>query len=259
MTEKPTYSLVPSSDPASETLKNLPAIPPDLRVEDEWFDPKRDLIVPRLSLLQAMSAECQTDGSTGEPMVPGARPGLYYNSMSRQVYKPPIAVVVVRTTKHAIFFGDEKQNLSPCQSHDLIRGTTYGECKACPYNWERWTDGMPPRCAETISFLVIPPESTGALLLSCMKTALKPARQFVNQRRSVLSTFLKNWWDRPSLLGVQSMKNDKGTFYVPTFNFDTKAVTDETTRRIAYEAYNWSEGKRLATEPEGNGGHNPPF
>lgn len=249
------FSLVPAGDPAGEALSQLPAVPADFKAVDEWFDPARDLIVPRLSLLQAMSAEVQTESG-----VSTARPGFFYNSMTQEVYTPPLAVVVVRTAKTAVFFGDTENGEEPCRSSDMLHGSVYGECKTCPRNWACWSENggrrIPPRCHETIAFLLIPPRSTAPLLFSCMKTGLPAARALVNQRRSVLSTFLRNWWDRPVLLGAKKLTGEKGFYYVPTLGFDAAHETDEVTRRLAFDAWGWSEKRRIvAEEPEGlNGG-----
>ena len=250
--EKQEFGLVPVEDRDVLANVNLPPVPEDLRTSDEWFDPERDLVMPRLKLLQAMTAEV----NPGEKRVDGAVPGLFLNTLTKRIFTPPVAVVMVSTTKSAHFFAEEPEE--SCHSLDTITGSLYGACRSCAHNWQVWKknergDRVPPNCAETVNFLLLT-EGGSPSIFACMKTALRTAKDFVAQRRAMLPSFLRNWWDRPVILNVAAAKNAKGQpFFRPTLAFDTKRTTDEISRRLAYECFLSTQGKRVRAETEEDG------
>jgi len=255
MTEQETFSLVPASDPGREILEKsgLAAVPQNFRQEEEWFDRDRDLVMPRVKLLQQMSAECQPDPTSGKaPLVDGALPGKWFHTLTKRVLESPVSVIVVSTFKTAHYFGQDPSDA--CHSADMENGSLYGACETCRYSWKKWIekDGkrFPPLCSETINFLALI-EGASPAAIAFMRTGLKVAREFVSQKRALLSGFLRNWWDRPVLLGRTIKQNAaKQTYYVPVLSFDTERVSDELTRRLAYECYLSMKGKRIRTDLE---------
>ncbi len=203
-----------------------------------------DLLVPSLALLQGQS-DAVTSG------VPGAVPGLFMQSNTGDIMKPPLKAIVVHYHKTNGFFPQhdkypESKDKQRCLSRDGIKGTVYGNCEECGICTTWMPDGRPPMGAENHIFTVITDKGPATLRFS--RSSYKPG-----------SKFLSNWnfgseslWDHPVVIRVVSKPKQLDGGKMTTYQTMTIGWTDEDTpegyRQACLSLYNRINKKHEAGE-----------
>lgn len=129
----------------------------------------QDLIIPRIELVQALS-KCLEEGSA--EYIEGAKPGMFYNSVTRELYGHQVIVCPVFFKKQHLVWRDRKKGGgfggafdSAQEAHDRI---------AQEDNQDEW------EALETAQqiLLVVNPETheTSEAVLSCARTKQKVSR-----------------------------------------------------------------------------------
>lgn len=214
-----------------------------------------DIIMPRVKLLQAQSAEAAGDEALGKP-------GEFFNTLTSVVYGKTLRFVPILPFKQRIFLvRDERRalidatlkagGLDPlpagasgltCRSFDMNEGTGYPGvvCTACPLS--QWDGDMPPHCSETYNVAAASEEGE-LIVLSFSKSSAKVGRQLFSMIRL-----------RPGAFGTifeansRTEKGAKGTYFVPVIS-PVEPAPPELVRQVR----SWAsqlEGVRLDVTPE---------
>lgn len=130
-----------------------------------------DLVIPRIELVQALS-KCLKEGSA--EYIEGAKPGMLYNSVTRDLFGAGVTVCPVFFKKQYLGWQDINKGGGFCGAYDTLE-----ECndqiaqQENPENWE---------AVETHQQIVLVVNmETGAMdeaVLSCAKTKQKVSRQW---------------------------------------------------------------------------------
>lgn len=188
-----------------------------------------DIILPRMKLLQGLSAEV-SDGV--------GNPGQYANNMTGQAYGSAVNVAVIKVTPQQLYMvqGVGLQCRAQAEPGQRMHGT--GDpgiwCDQC--SLKQWQDSTPPVCSEAYQYLVLPVDDEGKPIeaypaaLTMMSTGLKEAKRW--------NTMLKMAgqlppWVASYKLSAEQLRNDKGTFYVPHVARAAALPTD--TQRICFD------------------------
>lgn len=132
----------------------------------------QDLVIPRIELVQALS-HCLEEG--GAEYIEGAKPGMFYNSVTRELYGPSVIVCPVFFKKQYLAWKDRKKGGgfggafdTPAEAHDRIA--------------QEETDQDAWEAIETHQqiVLVVNPDTheTSEAVLSCARTKQKVSRQW---------------------------------------------------------------------------------
>jgi hypothetical protein len=163
----------------------------------------QDLVIPRIELVQALS-HCLEDG--GAEYIEGAKPGMFYNSVTRELYGASVPVCPVFFKKQHLVWKDRKKGGgfggafdSAQEAHDRIA--------------QEQTDLDAWEAVETHQqiVLVVNPDTheTSEAVLSCARTKQKVSRQWNSLIRV-------NGFDRFSriyeLFGVDDENNNGDKF-----------------------------------------------
>lgn len=131
----------------------------------------QDMVIPRIELVQALS-ECLKKGSA--EYIEGAEAGMFYNSVTRELYGPSVIVCPVFFKKQYLAWRDRKKGGGFGGAFDSAQ-----ECNdriAQEDNADEWE---PIETAQQI-VLVVNPETheTSEAVLSCARTKMKVSRQW---------------------------------------------------------------------------------
>ena len=131
----------------------------------------QDLIIPRIELVQALS-KCLEEG--GAEYIEGAKPGMFYNSVTRELYGNSMIVCPVFFKKQYLAWRDRKKGGGFGGAFD-----TAAECHDRISQEEHIDEWEPIETAQQI-LLVVNPETheTSEAVLSCARTKQKVSRQW---------------------------------------------------------------------------------
>jgi hypothetical protein len=131
----------------------------------------QDIIIPRIELVQALS-KCLEEG--GGDYIEGAKPGLFYNSVTRQLYGAQVMVCPVYFKKQFLAWRDRKLGGGFGGAHDSL-----AEAQERIAQQERADEWEAIETAQQL-VLVIDPETyeTSEAVLSCARTKMKVSRQW---------------------------------------------------------------------------------
>lgn len=132
----------------------------------------QDLVIPRIELVQALS-HCLEEG--GADYIEGAKPGMFYNSVTRELYGPQVIVCPVFFKKQYLVWKDRKKGGGFGGAFDSMQ-------EANERISQEQTDQDAWEAIETHQqiVLVINPENheTSEAVLSCARTKQKVSRQW---------------------------------------------------------------------------------
>lgn len=132
----------------------------------------QDLVIPRIELVQALS-RCLEEG--GADYIEGAKPGMFYNSVTRELYGPQVLVCPVFFKKQYLCWKDRKKGGGFGGAFDSMQEANerLSQEQADQDAWE---------AIETHQQIVlaVDPETheTSEAVLSCARTKQKVSRQW---------------------------------------------------------------------------------
>lgn len=131
----------------------------------------QDLIIPRIELVQALS-KCLEEG--GAEYIEGAKPGMFYNSVTRELYGNSLIVCPVFFKKQFLAWRDRKKGGGFGGAFDTAQ-----ECHERISQEEHLDEWEALETAQQI-VLVVNPETheTSEAVLSCARTKQKVSRQW---------------------------------------------------------------------------------
>ena len=235
---KPQQQIVKHADNGAlaevpEYLRRAPGEPP---AGLENMD-RQDMTLPRLGLAQALSPQL----SESEPKyIDGLRAGMFFNTITREVYGKQVSLVPLLFYKTRILFGpmDEGGGLR-CQSPDNLIGIGEpgGTCIKCPLS-QFGRDGSKPECLQFFNYAAlvvkdgnVAPENL--LVTSFKSSALKVAKDWNALIRIRNLDIFAGIYEFTAV----ERKNDVGRWFEPVVN-PAGNVTRETyeSAKIAYGA-----------------------
>lgn len=163
----------------------------------------QDLVIPRIELVQALS-HCLEEG--GAEYIEGAKPGMFYNSVTRELYGPQVTVCPVFFKKQYLCWKDRKKGGGFGGAYDAMQEANERIAQETE-DQDAW------EAVETHQqiVLVVNPETheTSEAVLSCARTKQKVSRQWNSLIRV-------NGFDRFSriyeLFGVDDENNNGDKF-----------------------------------------------
>jgi hypothetical protein len=181
-----------------------------------------DLLVPRLSLLQA----------TSDAVLSGKqKPGEFFNTILEVAYGESVSIQPLMFKKAQNFWEGRRRR---CFSVDgkIGVGNPGGDCRTCAF--AQWQDEKKPQCDKVIYWVAQTPNGADFFALDFKRTGLAVGRRIATlcRRHNV------NPWGL--ILTLQSVKtqNDSGTFYMPEIHVDRFATHEEFERgTTAYAAF----------------------
>lgn len=195
-----------------------------------------DLVLPELKLCQSTTEEVQ-DGL--------AKPGQYVLTTTKEVYDPPLQVLIVFHSKGRALFPNEARgtgHLQLCLSNDSLEGTEYGLCEDCSYKeWpdERSKKDNPnmtsPPCTLQHNFVVMLPQ--GPAVVRFGRTSFKAAKKF-------LTTFKfsrDEVWANVAVLRTKretvTLAAGKTTYYTHELVWDKQDAVPDSHRSLARDSF----------------------
>lgn len=132
----------------------------------------QDLVIPRIELVQALSY-CLEEG--GADYIEGAKPGMFYNSVTRELYGPQVVVCPVFFKKQYLCWKDRKKGGGFGGAYDTMQEANERISRETEEQ-EAW------EAIETHQqiVLVVNPDTheTSEAVLSCARTKQKVSRQW---------------------------------------------------------------------------------
>jgi hypothetical protein len=220
----------------------------------------QDIQMPRLKLLQALS----------QPVIDQEAPaGNFWNSLTSEDYGVAVKVIPVLGFKNRVYLEPGKGLL--CRSIDMVQGIGNPgiECAKCQLkDWpaDRGTGG--PKCRESRNWVALiigasgdtprkkgdgtPPQikeldGPQFIVLQFLSMASAAAKKlnglYLNAKITNPSA---QWFDFAYLLNAGSMKNEKGTFFVPDIRPAGK--TSDAEKEAAKSLLNFIAGKTLVVD-----------
>lgn len=169
------------------------------------------LIIPRIKLLQALSAEVEEFD---------LKAGSFVNSVTKEVMAEKggsVKIIPLMVKKSRIYFQDmEEGGGILCMAQDGMngRGEPGGVCANCPL--KDWGDDK-PACTMFIDFAVLPVSDKGELIeelpliVNFGNTGFKTGKTFATMVRAKN----QNPWNFTYELKAKYVDSDKGKYYVP--------------------------------------------
>jgi hypothetical protein len=203
----------------------VPAQPPDqslMSFGQTRLDPG-DIIMPRVKILQAQSAEV-ADASLG------VNPGEFFNVLTSTSYGDKLRFVPILPFKQRLFlyrserlpvvnqalvaaglakFDKGEQDGLKCRSYDMEQGQGNPgiACHECPLS--QWIDNEPPLCTETYN-VAASSEEGELIVLSFAKSSARQGKQMfsmIRMRPGAQATIFE--------AVTASEQGKKGTYYAP--------------------------------------------
>ena len=189
--------------------------------------------IPFIRLLQKMSPQCD---ETAEEYMKDAKPGLFLNSVTNELYAPPLRVVVGRFQHVFLEFAPNRGPFKGTHAPELIYQQNYPRDEKSNKLYNPTTNN---EYIEAYMYYVIMPDfiDDGVCIMSLSSTAIKEARRL---NRMLVSTLIPNtnkkaapyfmvWNCEPV-----GMKNEKGSWYGYKFSlesFVTPGLLEHTTEQ----------------------------
>lgn len=205
-----------------------------IMVEDDVGD-SDDLILPSLQLLQGQS-QAVLDNEEG------AQPGKFYHTGTREVFTPPVRLIVFYHYKNNVFFprSDDKdhEGLEFCLSVDGVTGTRYGACEECRkcLDWREGPGGenLKPLGAVNHNFAAM--TDRGIVVLRFGRTSFKAGKRFYSAWK--LATPRRNWFHHPAVLTVERETNADGKpFFKMDIAWEVRETVPPAIQRSGHELY----------------------
>lgn len=201
---------------------------------------REDLVLPRLSVCQAMSPQRK---KTMPQYIEGLADGEMFNTVTKDIYGERVEVIPILYSKSRIYFRDLAAGGGIlCQSRNGIDGGTIAPtCEACP-NSRFAENGDTPKCNVFMNVVSMILPQRQLIILSFKSTELKAARAWV----TLMKSRNKPAYTQVYSVGVASQKNQKGEFFVRTLDFK-RWVTEEEFE-LVHEEYNNIKSKVIVTD-----------
>ena len=215
-----------------------------------------DTILPVLQMLQG----------TAVNDVPGAQAGMFYNTVTKELFEGPIRVLIISHSKGNSYFvnkNDPSQNGNEdCFARDGVEGTVYGLCSECPKNeWDRSTKPhKKPICNKQHKIIVMTP--SGPAMIRFQSSSYNALKGLFTAKKIQR----KNFFDHPAHIHaigpIEGTKEGgrKFTYYKMEVKWDTREQVPLATRKMALETYNGLKelhaagklrgGEEIGDEPE---------
>jgi hypothetical protein len=166
-----------------------------------------DVYAARLSLAQDTSDQVK---KRHDAYIDGLEPGMFFNSVTGQVYGPTVTFALITGSKRAgIFDGDGKM---------IVRGIDWDDPRCISPGEDANGKWIKPEATRIHDFLLVrldPEDPPQVLALSCKKTAFKAAKRFISLFRATPG----DTWD--VLYTVTSAVESNGVqdYFVPKFAY----------------------------------------
>lgn len=173
--------------------------------------------------------------------------------------------VVVSRWKSRTLFGENRDDEPLCRSPNGIRSIDGHHCATeCPYDAHAWHSNVPPNCAETLNYLVLPNNEQFPSIVSFMRSSYIAGRTLNTLLEASRS---KVAWAWKYELVLIKKTGPKGTYYIASVRkkiVDGKSVeADEETQKIAEHFFHLTKVGRISLEDRSNSndvdGETPPF
>jgi hypothetical protein len=166
-----------------------------------------DVYAARLSLAQDTSDQVK---KRHDAYIEGLEPGMFFNSVTGQVYGPTVTFALITGTKRAgIFDGDGQMVVRDLDWNDP-RCISPGEDANC-----KW---IKPEATRIHDFLIVRLDAEDVpqvLALSCKKTAFKAAKRFISLFRATPG----DTWDALYTVTAAVESNGVQDYFVPKFAY----------------------------------------
>jgi hypothetical protein len=238
---------------------NLPATTGDSRMSlGQTHLDASDLILPRIKVVQQMSAEANDER---------AKAGEFFDTLRGRALGTELRFIPLLPFKQRVFLVRDQKRVAAaialeaaglptlsegdglkCRSLNMFQGI--GEpgilCNECPLS--KWTDGnTPPLCSETYNVAAMS-ELGEMMILSFSKSSAKTGKRLFSMLR--MSGIDALPWARIYEAKTRKEKNDQGTFFVP----DVTDTGEATPTELLAQARKWAtvlEGAPIDVTPEG--------
>lgn len=177
-----------------------------------------DLIIPRITILQAMSPAVNAD----EPL---GRSGDIFNVTTNENYGRSINFVALAYWMNRTKWEGDIGSDIECSAIDGSRGSKFGNCTTCKFkNFSN--DGEAPACTEFKNLLMIPFRDISDILDSSwgLFSAKRAAIRSINRLLTAYKMLSQGGKSLPMFASVWEMKSEaqqqktgKGTYYTPGF------------------------------------------
>jgi hypothetical protein len=185
----------------------------------------RDLVIPRIAILQALSPAVNGDNPT-------ERAGDIFNVTTQENYGRSIEFITlaywISRTKW-----ETPDITSPveCIASDGEHGSKFGNCASCPFS--QWSQGKPPQCTEFKNLLILPRLNEGDVsdspfaIYAAKRASIRPMNRFLTsikmlKKGTVTLPIFASIWEMKS----EALKGPKGTYFAPSFR-RTGFITNE--------------------------------
>lgn len=117
-----------------------------------------DFVIPRLSICSKQSPQFDENN---EKYIPGLKLGVFFNTVSREIYGPSVyAVPLLETKSRAIFrpYGEDGPPICISSDGKQGDGDPGGECAKCPerqFTKDKDGKSVKPHCSEQLNFAVL--------------------------------------------------------------------------------------------------------
>ena len=196
------------------------------------------MAIPFVRLLQTLSPQVDEDSSD---YIEGAKPGMFFNTVTNELYGKEIEVVVIKFEHIYIEWKPERGGLvgyhSPEHAEEIAADKTFGNWKTASGN----------QLQENFVYyvLIAGHEQEGVMILSMSSSALKEARKWNRRMRNHVMPNGKKALPYYLVWKLTSEKrsNDKGSWY--GFDIDLSGYVTKELYLSAKEEQNLLPGKTV--------------
>ncbi len=211
-----------------------------------------DIIMPRVKIVQAMSAEAQTEKKP-------AKVGDLFNTLTGENFGAELKFIPLFPFKQRIFISrpERRDDIEAvlgqpltegdglkCRSFDMFQGNGDPglECNECPLS--RWRQDKPPICSETYNVAAMT-ELGDLVILSFSKSSAKVGKRLF----SMLRLRHEAPWTRVFEMTTRKTQNDRGTFAVPDVTITSDATPPELLK-VAQKYVKDLQGRAIDITPD---------
>lgn len=204
----------------------------------------QDISMPRLSICQALTPERRT----ANPLyIAGLKEGDLFNTITGEIYKPPVRLVVILFRKTRMLFEDlDKGGGLLCQSFNGIDGGKLSpkSCLACPKS--AWTEDAPD-CLEFFNYVSLVLPTREPVIVSLKASSLKTGKRWnaLITRKAPDNIF--RWYYN---LTTTEQSNNFGTFFVMQVAQEKAPVNNPELYRFAESFYHTIKEQTINFDPE---------
>lgn len=250
----------PKNALATQTSGNaLPELPEHLRNQQgprlgsENVE-QSDIIIPSLKLAQDTTDEAKEHH---EKYIPGLKPGMYFNTVTKEVYGDSITVIPIHFYKTRVRWNSKEMNSGVrCSSANALVGIgdPGGNCITCPCAQRGYEESDGERkCQLGMNFPLFVLNGHQITLSSMCIYQMKSIACDTAKRWNSLDNMRgKNRFDGTYTLGVRYDQRDSGNSFQPTIdNLGWSTSEQSSIGKIAYESVvRWLKESRVQSSED---------